>query len=269
MSSNRMVATLFDNIAKNMIQYFEGWDTYIPHKGEKGGVRERRVRDFLNDYLPKKYGVGSGHIIDKKGNVSLQEDIVIYDKLNSPVLNVDSNYQVFPCETVYATVEIKSKLMQEEIEKCVKHASQLHKLDRADHRGDLGTIPSFIFAYDSYESGNKPPAVWARDKFRDAVLAGEAPMPLPSAVLCLSHSFVLRRDIDQIKYVTYAFETGALLHFFTTLLHRLSLVQTNTPLLFSHYGWMQGTMTEYDQDGNPIPVKGVAFIRVDTGKKST
>ena len=78
----KTIAILFNDIAKNMLQSFEGWDTYVPHPGEKGGIRERRVQDFLMKYLPDRYGVARGHIIDWQGGVSLQEDIVIFDKLN-------------------------------------------------------------------------------------------------------------------------------------------------------------------------------------------
>lgn len=254
--SQKKIDTLFEDIAENMLQFFEGWDSHIPHDGEKGDIRERRVRDFLNDQLPSKYGVSSGHIIDKKGHVSLQEDIVIFDRINSPVLKIDPYYQVFPCESVYASIEVKSSLKSGEIKKCIEHTCQLEKLDRKDHRGDLGPIPSFVFAYDSYNSSKKPRPVWARDKFREKASAEDKPKSIPSAVLCLKHKFVLRRDSPG-DYVMYAFESGALLHFFSTLLHRISMVKTSTPLLFTHYGWSKGNMIEYDKDGKVVPIIGV------------
>lgn len=254
--SAKKIDVLFEDIAKNMLQFFEGWDSRIPHDGEKGGIRERRVRDFLNEHLPSKYGVSSGHIIDKKGNVSLQEDIVIFDRINSPVLKIDPHYQVFPCESVYASVEVKSFLTSKEIQKCIEHTSQLQNLDRKDHRDDLGPIPNFVFAYDSYNSSRKPTPVWAKDKFLEKASQQNKPRSIPTAVLCLKHKFVLRRDLPD-DYIVYAFESGALLHFFSTLLHRISLVKTLPPLLFTHYGWSKGNMVEYDKDGKVIPIIGV------------
>lgn len=272
MADQKKVVALFDDIAKNMLQFFEGWDTHIPHEGEKGGVRERRVRDFLENHLPRKYGVSSGHIIDKRGEVSLQEDVVIFDRLHGPTLKIDPYYHVFPCETVCATIEVKSTLKPKEIEKCIEHADQLRKLDRSDHRGNLGPIQSFVFAYDSYDSAEKAPPVWARDKFREKALSGDEPRPIPSAVLCLKHRFVLRHDIDQANqanYVTYEFESGALLYFLSTLLHRISLVKTASPLLFTHYGWVKGNMIEYDKNGNIIPIKGTGVGTASSKRRST
>ena len=69
------LSKFFDDIAKNMLQSFQGWENNISHQGEKGGIRERRVQDFLKKYLPKKYGVSSGHVIDHEGKHSKQEDI--------------------------------------------------------------------------------------------------------------------------------------------------------------------------------------------------
>jgi hypothetical protein len=264
MSPKKKVTALFDDIAANMLQFFEGWDTHVPHEGEKGGIRERRVRDFLESHLPDKYGVASGHIIDKKGTVSLQEDIVIFDRINSPVLRIDPYYQVFPCESVYATVEVKSTLDPGEIEKCIEHTRRLGELDRSDHRGELGPIENFVFAYDSYDSAEKAPSVWARDKFKEIASSGATQRPIPSAILCLTKSFVLRRDSPN-SYVTLAFASGALLYFFSTLLHRVLLVKTAPPLLFTHYGWVKGSMIEYDDDGNVIPIIGIG---VGVGKSS-
>jgi len=51
MASSGKISALFDDITNNMLQSFQGWDKYIPPGGEEGGVRERRVRDFLTKHL--------------------------------------------------------------------------------------------------------------------------------------------------------------------------------------------------------------------------
>jgi hypothetical protein len=231
-SSRMKVTALFDDIANSMLQFFEGWDTYVPHQAEKGGIRERRVRDFLRAYLPQKYGVGTGHIIDRKGNVSLQEDIVIFDQTDSPVLEIDPYYQVFPCETVYATVEVKSFLDGSEIGKCVDHTERLREM----YRADLGPVESFVFAYDSYASSSKPAPVWAREKFMEKASGETEQRPMPSVVLCLKRKFILNLD-DEGKYITDALDSGILLYFFDEILSRLLRVGTSLPSLFFDYGW--------------------------------
>src|SRR5690606_12915779 len=97
------------------------------------------------------------HLIDRRGTYSLQEDIVIYDALNAPILPIDDQYQLFPCEVVYATVEVKSVLDPKAIGECIDHAERLSSLDR----GDLGAIENFVFAYDSYPAKQEEPIQWA------------------------------------------------------------------------------------------------------------
>jgi len=262
------VCDLFKDVENNMLSSFDGCDSKVPHAGEKGGIRERRVRDFLTDHLPRKYGVGSGHIIDKCGNVSLQEDIVIFDQSNCPLLGIDRYYQIFPCETVSATVEVKSRLDSAEVTNCLEHCERLQTLDRRARGDDLGCIPNFVFAYDSYDSKNQPPVVWAGNTFAEKMRPPERGVLVPHAVFCLRHRFVLTYDGPMrdgpTHYAMYGFDSGALLYFFSVMLHRISLSKTTDPGLFSNYGWVKGRMTEYDKDGRPIPIIGVG---VGKGKR--
>jgi hypothetical protein len=232
------ISAFFDDIANNMLQSFEGWDKHIPHESEKGGLRERRVCDFLERHLPDKYGVASGHIIDRLGKVSLQEDIVIFDKSNSPMLRADDYYQIFPCETVYATVEVKSKLDIKEVAKCVKHTFRLMELYRGESN-NLGSIESFIFAYDSYDSTRNLPVNWALETFKSELVKYDQPLPMPSLVLCLKKNFLLHLGgpDGRSMCIPDILDSGILLYFFEKLLHRLSQVKTSTPSLFMHYGW--------------------------------
>jgi len=234
-SERKTIAILFDDIAKNMLQSFEGWDTYVPHSGEQGGIRERRVQDFLEKYLPSRYGVASGHIIDWQGGVSLQEDIVIFDKLNCPILKIDPYYQVFPCETVYATVEVKSTLNNEEIGACIDHTCRLKQLDRAN---ELGPIESFVFAYDSYDSKRQGPAIWAREKFKEIASSDNEKKPMPSVVICLKKNFILcYSETKKGEYEALTVDEGILLFYFDLLLSKLSLIQTKSPSLYLQYVW--------------------------------
>ena len=77
---------IFWGISKKMTQDFESISSQIHHSGSKGEVREEILKRFLKDYLPKKYSVSSGEIIDIEGNVSNQCDVVIYDASNCPFI---------------------------------------------------------------------------------------------------------------------------------------------------------------------------------------
>jgi hypothetical protein len=251
------VTAFFDDIANNMLQSFEGWDEYVPHEGEKGGVRERRVRDFFEKHLPRKYGVASGHIIDRNGTVSLQEDVVIFDALNCPVLKTDQYYQIFPCESVYATVEVKSNLNATEIAKCVTHTHKLKSLYRGD-TNELGPIESFVFAYDSRNSSKKLPVDWAMDTFRKKLLAYNQGRPVPSLILCLKKKFLLHLGgpDGQSICIPDMLQSGILLYFFEKVLYRLSQVQTSSSSLFTQYGW--------ENDNPVIRSQNTWYLRGDT-----
>lgn len=66
-----------------------------PVRTSHGNAGEAAVRTFLEGFLPQKYGVTSGYIIPDiicQEYVLYHYDIIIYDKFNSPILWVESNY---------------------------------------------------------------------------------------------------------------------------------------------------------------------------------
>ena len=67
----------------------------IYHPGEFGTYREEIVKSFLKSILPQKFDIGSGFIITKKGNVSTQRDIIIYDSQNCPVIESPAKQTFF------------------------------------------------------------------------------------------------------------------------------------------------------------------------------
>lgn len=87
----------------------------IPHATGKGSIREDVVRRFLRDYLPSKYAVGEGQIIHSSNRISGQIDIVIYDQSNCPRLLVGEGHSIFPLESVYGIVSVKSVLTSSEL----------------------------------------------------------------------------------------------------------------------------------------------------------
>lgn len=90
------------------------------HNLTKGEVRERVLRDFLRPFLPDCYGLGSGQVFSSDGNESKQIDIVIYDAVFSIVMKIDEASLIFPCESVFGSIEVKSVLNSNELETAVK-----------------------------------------------------------------------------------------------------------------------------------------------------
>ena len=100
------------------------------HRGERGEYRERIVKEFLRPYLPECYGLGRGEVFSENGESSRQIDIVIYDAIFSSVLMRDGNSQLFPCESVFGSIEVKTELKGETLEQGVENIASLKRLDR-------------------------------------------------------------------------------------------------------------------------------------------
>lgn len=89
---------------------------------ESGVEVESLIRSKLSLFLPERYMVKQGQIIDEVGNVSNQYDIIIFDRLNTPKFFESSNGTVyFPIESVLAIGEIKKTLKQEHTEQFAKN----------------------------------------------------------------------------------------------------------------------------------------------------
>ena len=84
----------------------------LPHFGERGRNDEERLRLFLRQILPERFSIETGFVIssDRDAEPSPQNDIVIYDRFWNPALFPELAAEVYPIETVYATIEVKGLL---------------------------------------------------------------------------------------------------------------------------------------------------------------
>ncbi len=97
----------------------------LPHAGLAGSENEKVLSSLLRDFLPIKFGIETGGIIiDRHGRVSKQCDIVIFDA-ESPKFF----HKVFPIETVYATIEVKTTLTSQEASIALKNIRSIFELD--------------------------------------------------------------------------------------------------------------------------------------------
>ena len=74
-----------------------------------GNEVEQSIRDFFTRVLPQKYYVTHGHLIDVKGVVSPQIDLIISDNTTLPsFIKTKDGTEYIPIDSVYAIAEIKS-----------------------------------------------------------------------------------------------------------------------------------------------------------------
>lgn len=82
----------------------------IGHEGEKGGASEEVWRQLLRKYLPLRYQVGTGFVVDSANQFSEQLDVVIFDRQYSPLVFELGARKIFPAESIYAVIEVKQEV---------------------------------------------------------------------------------------------------------------------------------------------------------------
>lgn len=81
-----------------------------------GDEVENLIREKISLFLPERYLVKQGHVVNASGQVSNQFDIIIFDRLSTPKFFESKNETVFyPIESVLAVGEIKKTLRDNDI----------------------------------------------------------------------------------------------------------------------------------------------------------
>ncbi len=110
----------------------------IWHKGERGRQRENGLMMFLRETLPAAYGVASGEIMPFMGKKpSPQCDIIVYDRLRTPVFGRNQAVQQIPLEGVYAVIEVKSSIDAKAISDAKRKFARIKELPRCRNRVPL------------------------------------------------------------------------------------------------------------------------------------
>jgi hypothetical protein len=125
-----------------------------PHNALRGGEAEDIIRRFLNAHIPKRFSVGSGFILDPKGAVSRQTDVVVYDAFNCPVYRASETAAIYPSNNVAMVVEVKSTLDKDELVDAWQKIAAVKQLakHRADGPGVKAQTVGFVFAFASKTS---------------------------------------------------------------------------------------------------------------------
>lgn len=97
----------------------------IKHKLTKGQIREFFIQNLLQHFLPGYLDVASGIVMNNRGEQSKETDIIIYDTRLLPPFLFSGNLNIFPIESVVATIEVKSFLNKPSLEKAERDATHL------------------------------------------------------------------------------------------------------------------------------------------------
>lgn len=97
------------------------------HAQTKGNEREGPVRQFLEQNLPASFAAVGGEIVDVRGQVSPQMDVILYNKMKNPAF-ISGTSHILPAEAPLVTFEVKSTLTSEELKKSYRSAHALKSL---------------------------------------------------------------------------------------------------------------------------------------------
>jgi hypothetical protein len=236
----------------------------LSHCGDRGEFRERIIEEFLRPYLPRCYGVGSGEVFSVDGASSRQLDIVLFDTVFSNVLFRDKQNSLFPCESVYGVIEVKSNLTSGELDSAIQNISSLKRL-RREATDMLDILPlrrlkvgpglgysrtkrnpymGVIFAYDGLLAQS------AEDNLNGRLASPENPQTLPDFIFNLKKGYMglrmrgsgneatparLGGEYERFVFVPVGGDTLPL--FFLTINVCLNLLMLRAPDLNQY--WMQ------------------------------
>lgn len=127
---NNILSEIYTSMQEEMIGRLNIGTISFAHPGTKGDETELNWIQWFNDYLPKRYKVDKGIIIDSNGYQSNQIDIIIYDTQYSYLVLHHNNTLLIPAESVYAVFEVKPNLNKENMEYAsakVKSVRQLYR----------------------------------------------------------------------------------------------------------------------------------------------
>src|SRR5438128_2046395 len=102
----------------------------IQHPGSKGDNSELNWIEMLRQYLPQRYRIEKAFVVDSKGAISEQLDIVVFDAHYSPPIFNTGGTLYVPAESVYAVLEVKPELNKENLEYASQKAASARKLHR-------------------------------------------------------------------------------------------------------------------------------------------
>jgi hypothetical protein len=102
----------------------------IDHPGLKGDASEDCWRDMLGRHLPKRYRVCKGQVVDSRGGISEQIDIIIHDAHYCPLFLQEGGTCFVPAESVYAVFEAKQELDAAYVKAAGAKAASVRRLFR-------------------------------------------------------------------------------------------------------------------------------------------
>lgn len=202
-----------------------GLSSVHDHPGAKGDNSEVTWRDMLSKYLPYRYKVDKGFVIDFEGASSQYIDIIIYDRYYSPIVFSENDVLYIPAESVFAVIESKQILNKGHVEYAADKAKSVRKLKRtsAPIRQMNNTVATkvdndILAGIVTTKSGWSPPF---GEAFQAAIRDATSASRIDFGCALNDASYSISYDTGGSFSVTYSDGESSLISFFVNLVSRL------------------------------------------------
>jgi hypothetical protein len=169
------------------------------HRGIRGDERANALREFLSKHIPSSFATGKGEAIDYQDRRTGEIDLCVYDVATASPIQTSGDNALFPAEALYAIIEVKSILSQDEIRKCVAAAKKVRALrpfkqqfGGAQTRGAASTDARCIYIVFAYAT-NLSEDGWAQKEFeriQTAVRLEDCPLDVIDRVIVLDRGMI-------------------------------------------------------------------------------
>ena len=231
--------SLFLGLQNQMIAQLSTNRQNITHPGTKGDASELKWLDVFRSYLPMRYKIEKAFVLDSKGKMSEQIDIVIFDRQYSPFLFNQDGALYVPAESVYGVIEVKQSLSKDYLQYAGAKAASVRCLHRTSapipYAGGIyppKTPSSILAGIVTLDSSWTPPLGEAFLSTISSLNANER-VDLGCALQCGSFDILYAETGKLTMEISHQEE--ALIFFFLRLLSRLQQVATVPMIEINEY----------------------------------
>lgn len=121
---------MFLGLQKEMFLKMENARKNIGHAPTLGDEGETEWIEIFRHFLPKRYRADKAFVVDSRGGISEQMDVVIFDRQYSPFMAKLNQAHYIPAESVYAVLEVKQDLNAKHIKYAKEKAASVRVLHR-------------------------------------------------------------------------------------------------------------------------------------------
>lgn len=207
----------------------------------KGEASESAWHQLFLAYLPHRYKVTKGIVIDCDGQSSDAIDVIIHDRQFTPAIYQQVGLPYVPAESVYAVFEAKQQIDKAHVEYAGAKAGSVRRLRRTSATIPFaaGTYPKkdpprILAGLLTYDSGWNPPF---GDSFKEAISALVPEHHLDIGIATAHGCFEVSYG-DAHPSVKVFKREHALAAFLIRLLSRLQALGTVPAIDYDEYGRM-------------------------------